>query len=334
MKELISKLIKKEDLSKEDVIRVVDSIEKNDFEPLQLGELLIALESKGVTADELYYFVEQLIKKAVIVDVSGDCIDVCGTGGDGKKTFNVSTAASFVVAGCGVKVAKHGNKAISSKSGSFDALDELKIKADIEKNKNCLENAGIGFFFAPQHHPVFKNIAEVRKNLGVRTIFNMIGPLLSPCKVKRQLIGVFDLNLTELIAETMKKNGIEHGMVVHGNGLDEITIDGKTKITELKDGEIKTYDIGPKDFGLEEGLTEELVVSSAKESSDVITNVFNGKKSSARNIVVLNAAAGLIVAGEAKDFNEGVKMAQDCIDSGKAIEKLKSVQEIMEDNDK
>lgn len=333
MKDFVMKLLKKENLSKDDIKIIVRAIENNDFEAIQMAALLTALEAKGVTSDELYYFVSNIIEKAIIVDLGEDCIDVCGTGGDRKDTFNISTAAMFVIAGAGVKVAKHGNVAVSSSSGSYDVLMELGVKTDLgtEKAKEVIDKTGMAFLFAKKHHPIFKYVGAVRKGLGIKTIFNMMGPLLNPAKVKMQLMGVFDPAVEGLIAEVMKKKGIKKAMVVNGDGLDEITITGKTKITELSDGNIKSYEFDPKKYGFEYGCINDLKANSAEESAAIIVKILNGEKGKARDIVVLNAAAGLIIAGKAKDFKEGIELAEKSIDSREALEKLNVLKEITND---
>lgn len=331
MREIIQRLIEKQDLSEGDINLIIENIERNDFEPLQLTGLLCALEAKGVSSDELFHFVDKLISKANLVKLDEECIDVCGTGGDASSTFNISTACVFIIAGAGVKIAKHGNRAVSGKSGSFDVLQSLGINIDteVEKLVDCFNKTGICFLFAPKHHPIFKNVAEVRQKLGIKTIFNIMGPLLNPAKVRRQLVGVFDPSITELMAETMKKKGISHGMVVNGGGLDEITITGKTKITELKNGEIKTYDFNPVDYGFEVGVMEDLIANNKEESAEIIMNILKGEKSKKRDIVILNSAAALVISGKAVNFGEGIKIAQEVIDSGRALEKLKEVRKML-----
>ncbi|MFA6064567.1 MAG: anthranilate phosphoribosyltransferase [archaeon] len=321
LKEIIKKVIQKEELNEKDVEEIVTLIEQNTFIPTQLAGLLCALETKKITANELSLLVEKLIQKAQTVDLGKDCIDVCGTGGDGKNTFNISTATMFVIAGAGVKVAKHGNKAVSSSSGSFDALEALGINtANITINpKETMNKTGIAFLFAQKHHPLFKNVGPLRKELGVKTVFNLMGPLLNPAKTKKQLMGVFNPELTETIAEVMKKRGIERAMVVNGEGLDEITITGKTKITQLEKSKITTTYFDPKEFGFNYAKFSELEAKTKEESAQIILDILNGKKGAKRDIVVLNAAAALIVAGKAKDFKEGIKLAQESIDSGNAL---------------
>jgi len=327
MKKIIEKLIRKEDLNRDDIRYITDCIKNNKLDNVQFPAMLCGLEIKGITAEELQLFVDELIKSAVLIKCSDDCIDICGTGGDKKNTFNISTATVFVIAGCGVKVAKHGNRSVSSKSGSFDVLEELgiNINPDLTNNLRSLDKSGVCFMFAQKHHPIFKNIAEIRKKLGIRTIFNIIGPLLNPAQVKKQLIGVFDPKLTELMAEVLRNKGMKRAMIVHGDGLDEITITGKTKITELNKGKILTYYLDPKDYGFDYGNFDELKVNNKKESVEAIIELLKGKKSKKRDIVVLNSAAALIIAGKASNFNEGIILAEISIDSGRAFQKLEQI---------
>ncbi|MFA5125435.1 MAG: anthranilate phosphoribosyltransferase [archaeon] len=330
MKEILKKLIKKEDLDEKDIDKIVEVIEKNNYSTIQMAGILCALESKKVTANELTMLVNKLIQKATIVELEKDCIDVCGTGGDEKQTFNVSTAAMFVVAGAGAKVAKHGNKAVSSNSGSYDVLEALGVNMErvTAEPKKTIEKTNIAFLFAPNHHPLFKNIGPLRKELGIKTVFNLMGPLLNPGKVKKQLMGVFNPEITETIAEVMKKRGVERAMVVHGEGLDEITITGKTKISELKNNKISTYYFDPKEFEINYAPIEELKVKTKEESAQIILEILEGKKSKKRDIVVINAAAGLIIAGIARDFKEGIKLAEKSIDSGKALKVLEELKKL------
>ncbi|MFA6269221.1 MAG: anthranilate phosphoribosyltransferase [archaeon] len=327
MKEILKKLIRKEDLNETDVEDIVSNIEQNTFVPNQLAGILCALETKKPTPNEITYFVEKLIKKAETINLGEDCIDVCGTGGDEKNTFNISTATMFVAAGAGAKLAKHGNKAVSSNSGSFDVLEALGVNTlNLTKDpKKVMKKTGIAFLFAQKHHPIFKNIGPLRKELGVKTIFNLLGPLLNPSRVKKQLMGVFNSELTETVAEVMKKTGVQRAMVVNGEGLDEITITGKTKITQLNEGKITTTYFDPKEYGFNYAKIEELRANTKEESAKIILSVLKGEKSAKRNVVVLNAAAALIVSGKTMDFKEGIKLAEKSIDSGAALKKLEEL---------
>ena len=329
MKEFITKVISKEDLCLEDVKQIISAIEKNEFNETQLSGLLCAIESKGVTLEELSFFVDELGQRAKGLELGKDCIDICGTGGDETGTFNISTASMFVVAGAGVKVTKHGNRAVSSNSGSFDVLEELGIDASNGsiKAEETLEKTNVALLFAPNHHPIFKNIASTRKSLGIKTIFNLMGPLLNPCGVKKQLIGVFNPKYTELIAGAMKNS--ERVMVVNGDGMDEITITGKTKITELRDGKLETYYFDPKEHGINYAPIEALVSSGKGESAKIIKAILDGKKDVKRDVVILNAAAALIVSGKARSFEEGLVQAEESIDSGRALETLNALHKLL-----
>jgi len=331
MKEIIEKLKLGNELCEKDVRTVVDSIEKNNFNKEEMKKFLLGMENKKITSNELFFFINELYKRANKIKLNCDCVDICGTGGDGRKTFNISTASIFVCAGAGVKIAKHGNKAVSSKSGSFDVLEELGINIEncSEKALQTLKETNIALFFAPAHHPIFANIGEVRKEIGQKTIFNIMGPLLNPCNVTKQLIGVYAPELTELIAETAKKLGKKRVLVVHGNGLDEITIDGETKISELNNGEIKTYTISPKDFGITQSKINDLIVQNKEESAKRIINILNGKKSSSRDIVVLNSGAAIYLSDKASTIKQGIRLAEESIDSGKALDSLKKLKEIL-----
>ncbi|MFO8015872.1 MAG: anthranilate phosphoribosyltransferase [Candidatus Woesearchaeota archaeon] len=328
---MIRKLIKGNPLSEGDVMEIVESISNRSFDELQLSGLLCSMESKGYTPEELFYLKKYLMKKTLSVDLGDGAIDVCGTGGDHKGTFNISTASVFVAAGAGARIAKHGNRAVSSASGSFDALKSLGIKIvnDQEKSFKCFRKTGISFLYAPYHHPVFRNIAYLRKRMGVRTVFNIIGPLLNPAGVKRQVVGVFDPALTEVVAGAMKISGVTRGMVVHGGGLDEITITGSTKVTEIKDGNLVSYRISPEDYGMRKSKISDLRAKTSDKSAALIESVLKGEISSRRDIVVLNSAAGIIVSGLAEDFGSAVNIAQDSIDSGMAMNKLEEVREAM-----
>ncbi|PIY60120.1 anthranilate phosphoribosyltransferase, partial [Candidatus Woesearchaeota archaeon CG_4_10_14_0_8_um_filter_47_5] len=295
--QIISMLCSKEDLGKDEATEFMESLMKKELTDVQAGAALIALQSKGVTAEELSAFVGTLRGFAVkIHPKAGNLIDTCGTGGDKSHTFNISTATAIVLAACGVHVAKHGNRSVSSKSGSADVLERLGVNVTLapECVERCIDEIGIGFLFAPTHHPAFRNVAHIRKELGTRTVFNMLGPLLNPAGAKAQLIGVFEPGLTELFAETLKRAGTESAMIVHGeDGMDEVTLCAKTKVTQLKDGTIKTLYITPEDAGLKRCRKEELMSKDADESARILTEILESKKSARRDIVLLNAAAGL-----------------------------------------
>lgn len=298
----------------------------------QIAGLLVALTAKGETADEIAGAAEAMREHVVKIDAAGaDVVDTCGTGGTGLATFNVSTTASFVAAGAGIKVAKHGNRTSTRPSGSADVLAALgvNIDADAPTVAKCLAAANVCFCFAVRCHPAMKYAAPVRKALGVRTVFNVLGPLTNPAGARRQLMGVFRPELTELIAGVLEKLGAVHAMVVHSeDGLDELSTAAATKISELRDGKVQTRVVKPEDFGLARAKLSDLAVSSARESSEILRAVLAGKKGPARDIVVLNSAAALAVADHGATIQDCMGLAIRSIDSGAAqaaLEKLIAV---------
>jgi anthranilate phosphoribosyltransferase len=303
----------------------VCGILEGEWTPVQTAGFLVAMKIKGETPEELAAAADVMRTMMIPVSLADDnAVDTCGTGGDGAGLFNVSTAAAFVAAAAGVCVAKHGNRALSSTSGSSDLLSELGASLDTEPDKiaELIQRLGIGFMFAPNHHPAMRHAAPVRRELGVRTMFNLLGPLCNPAGVRRQVTGVFNLQLLVSYAETLAACGAQRAMVVHGEGLDEITIAGETAIAEWRDGAIVRYTIAPTDVGLSVASLDSLRVSSAAESAALINAVFAGNTGAARDIVLLNAAAALMVADKAVDFADGVQQAAVAVDSGAAAQKL------------
>jgi len=322
---LLQKLINKEDLNEPEAKELMKLVIEGKLTDSQAGGVLIALQNKGVNADELSAFVEVLKEFAVKIKTNvKPLVDTCGTGGDKSGTFNISTVTAFVLAGCGVFVAKHGNKAVSSGCGSADVLEKLgvNIKLAPEDTKKCIEEIGIGFMFAPLYHPAFKTVANIRKELGVRTVFNMLGPLLNPANPDGQVIGVFEPALMEIYIETLKKLGMKNAMVFHGDGLDEITLCGETGIAQIADGKIRKFKIKPEDFGFKRCSKDELKGGSLEENAKIFLEILHGKKSQKRDVVLLNAAAGLIVAGKTKTFENGITLAMEAIDNGNALKKF------------
>jgi anthranilate phosphoribosyltransferase len=287
---------------------------------------------KGETIDEIAAAAQVMRELATGVKVSGEhVVDIVGTGGDNLHTFNISTACCFVVAAAGGKVAKHGNRSVTSSCGSADLLEAAGVNLNLtpEQVTTCIEKVGVGFMFAPLHHGAMKHAIGPRKEMGVRTIFNVLGPLTNPAGAPNQLLGVFDKELVEPLANVLKKLGSQHVMVVHSeDGMDEISIGAATHVAELRSGKINTYKIQPEDFGLERHNIKELVVDSAQQSLGVIKLVFEGHTGPARDIVALNSGAALYVAGLAQTHKAGVEMAQDIIDSGAAMQKLTDLAEI------
>lgn len=327
VKDLLKRLVAGEGLTEIEAGSVMEQITDGTITQAQIGSFLTALTMKGATVEELTGFAKVLYEKATSVPASEDMVftDTCGTGGDGSGTFNISTAAAFVACGAGVKVAKHGNRSITSKSGSADVLEALGVKIDMnpEQAGKALEEVGMCFLFAPGYHPAFKNIMGPRRELAFRTVFNMMGPMLNPAKVKSQVMGVFAPEITELVAEVLNNLGVERALVVHGNdGTDEITLTGPTKVTELKDKWVRTYRLDPREFGFNYCKPEDLKGGDAAENADSTRSIIAGEKGPKRDIVVLNAAAAILVAGMATDFKEAVAKAQESIDSGKAKEVL------------
>lgn len=334
IREAIAKVVKGADLTEVEMVDVMNEVMGGDATSAQIASFITALRIKGETVSEITGAARVMREKAVRVTAEGQVVvDTCGTGGDETMTFNISTAAAFVVAGCGITVAKHGNRSVSSKSGSADVLESLgvNIEAGVPVVEACLRDVGIGFMFAPLMHSAMKFAAPVRREIGIRTIFNMLGPLTNPAGAKRHVIGVYAPELTDIFAKVLLNLGSMHAFIVHGlDGLDEITLTGETKVTELKvtelkDGFIRTYRIKPEDFGLKRCAPVDIMGGDSEENARIITDVLNGEKGPARDIVLLNAAAGITVAGKARSLEEGVAIAHGSIDSGEAMKKLKAL---------
>jgi anthranilate phosphoribosyltransferase len=271
-----------------------------------------------------------MIEKSVRIDAGTGLVDTCGTGGSSINTFNISTTAAFVVASCGVRVAKHGNRSSSGMTGSADVLEALGVKIELppESVRRSIMDIGIGFMYAPLFHGAMKHAAKPRKDIGGRTIFNILGPLSNPAGVKRQVIGVYDEKLTEVIAGVLDKMGFDRAFVVCGEeGLDEITVTGRTKVTELAKGKISTYYIRPEDFGIKTSALESIKGGTAKDNAAITLSILKGERSAKRDAVLLNAAAALVVASKAKDIKDGIKLAAEAIDSGRALKKLEQLVE-------
>ncbi len=288
---------------------------------IELAGFLVALKARGETVDEIAGAVSAMRTLMVPVEAPQGAIDVVGTGGDAKGTFNISTAAAFVLAGAGVPVAKHGNRAVSSKSGAADVLEKLgvAIKMPTEQLPSCFERAGVAFLWAPTHHPAMRHAAPVRQGLKLRTIFNLLGPLLNPASTKRQLIGTYSAQWLMPMAEVMKRANAVHVWVVHGaDGMDELSTTGVSHVVELKDGKLSSFDIHPSDAGLPEGRLSDLQGGTPEDSAGAMRALLRGKPGPFRDIVLLNAAAAFIIAGKTTDLKEGVKLAAASIDEGRA----------------
>jgi anthranilate phosphoribosyltransferase len=326
IREAIGKLVNREDLSEAETIDVMDQIMTGEATPLQVAAFLTALRMKGETVQEITGAARVMREKVHRVGVKANrVLDTCGTGGDQKGTFNISTTSAFVVAGAGVTVAKHGNRSVSSQSGSADVLAALGVKIDASKEKveECLEKIGIGFLFAPLLHEAMKYAVQPRRDIGIRTIFNLLGPLTNPAGATHQLTGIYDGGLTELIAQVLRNLGTVRAMVVHGlEGLDEISLSGPTRVSELKEGQVRTYTLTPEELGLERCRLEELLGGSPEHCAHALRGVLGGEKGPKRDVVLLNAGAALYVARAADSLAEGMHLAAQSIDSGKAREKL------------
>jgi anthranilate synthase/phosphoribosyltransferase len=325
LKGLIAKAATGATLSREEAARGFDTMMSGEATPSQMGALLMALRVRGETVDEITGAVTAMRDKMLRVAAPADAIDVVGTGGDASGSFNISTCAALIVAGAGVPVAKHGNRALSSRSGAADVLAALGVNIDLspEGISRCIKQAGIGFMFAPAHHPAMKNVGPTRVELGTRTIFNLLGPLSNPAGVKRQMVGVFSRQWIEPLALVLKNLGSESVWVVHGSdGLDEITTAGPTYVAALENGTVRTFEITPEELGLERVKPAALQGGSAKENAQALVDVLKGKGGALRDVAILNAAAALTVAGRAKDLKQGLALAQTSIDSGEAAGRL------------
>lgn len=297
-----------------------DIMMSGEATPSQIGGFLMALRVRGETVPEISGAVATMRAKMLRVEAPADAVDIVGTGGDGAKSYNVSTCAAFIVAGAGVPVAKHGNRALSSRSGAADALAKLGINIELNPQgiSSCIREAGLGFMFAPAHHAAMRHVGPSRVELGTRTIFNLLGPLSNPAGVTRQLVGVFSPDWLEPVAEVLRKLGSDHVWVVHGDGLDEMTTTGTTQVAALENGEIRTFEIEPEDAGLARTSIENLRGGDAEENAKALRAVLEGAQNAYRDIALLNAAGALVVAGRAKTLEIGVALARDAVDSGKA----------------
>ena len=324
-KGLIAKAATGAALSREEAARGFDTMMSGEATPSQMGGLLMALRVRGETVDEITGAVTAMREKMLRVQAPADAVDVVGTGGDASGSFNISTCAALIVAGAGVPVAKHGNRALSSRSGAADVLAALGVNIELtpEGVTRCITQAGIGFMFAPAHHPAMKNVGPTRVELGTRTIFNLLGPLSNPAGVKRQMVGVFSRQWIEPLAQVLKNLGSESVWVVHGSdGLDEITTAGPTHVAALENGAVRTFEITPEEMGLQRVKPEALRGGEAKENAQALFDVLKGKSGAFRDVAILNAAAALVVAARAKDLKQALALAQKSIDSGEAASRL------------
>lgn len=296
--------------------------------PAQIAAFITALRLKGETVDEIVGLAKTMRAKAMRVVTSEPVVDTCGTGGDGLSTFNISTVAAFVAAGAGLKVAKHGNRAMSSHCGSADVLEALGVKIELnaEQVQQCLQEIGIGFMFAPAFHPAMKYAAVPRREIGIRTVFNILGPLTNPADAKAQVLGVAEESLVEKLALVLQGLGCQHALVAHGeDGLDEITVTGKTKVCELKDGNINSYSVSPEDFGLPSANLDSLKGGTLEENAALLRGVLSGASGPRRDVVLINAAAVLLAGNRVETLKQGVTLAGEVIDGGRATEKLEQL---------
>lgn len=315
------------DLSEEEMMGAMTEVMDGKVGDTQLAAFLTALQFKNVTVSEIVGAARVMRDKAEKVNAK-DSVDTCGTGGDGADTFNISTTVAFVVAGAGVRVAKHGNRAVSSKSGSADVLKYLgvNIDASLPTVERCIEEVGIGFLFAPLMHKAMKHAAAVRKELGFRTIFNLLGPLTNPANAHAQVLGVFDSKWVTPLAEVLRELGSRHALVVHGfDGLDEITLTGETQIAELKNGKVNNFSFDPKEFGYSHCSVADLKGAEPETNAEIMREILNGSSGPKTDIVVLNAAAAIYVGGKADSIEKGILVATNSIESGAALKKLQEL---------
>lgn len=329
-KDTLNRLLTREDLSRDEMLALMRALMGGELEPAQIAAAVIALRCKGETVTEIAaaaQVMRELSAKVTVADRS-HLVDTCGTGGDSLHTFNISTTAAFVAAACGARVAKHGGRAVSSGSGSADVLEHLGVNLNTgpERVGQLIDTVGLGFLFAPNHHSAMKHAAPVRKALGVRTLFNVLGPLTNPAGAPNQLLGVFSRQLTRTMAEVLRELGSRHVMVVHGgDGLDEITLSGETYVTELKDGNISEYTLTPERFGVNRADIGSIRVDGVAQSAAVLRDVLTGKAGPAADIVALNAGAAVYVAGMAVSLEDGVVRAQHALRDGSAAARLEAL---------
>jgi anthranilate phosphoribosyltransferase len=328
LKSIIGKVATGATLTREESAAAFNSLMSGEATPSQMGGLLMALRVRGETVEEITGAVSAMRAKMLPVTAPADAVDIVGTGGDGSGSVNVSTCASFIVAGTGVPVAKHGNRALSSRSGAADVLASLGVKIDLKPEQvgRCVKQAGIGFMFAPSHHPAMKNVGPTRTELATRTIFNLLGPLSNPAGVKRQMVGVFSRQWVQPLAQVLKNLGSDSVWVVHGSdGLDEITLTGPTFVAALENGNIRSFEVTPEEAGLDRAGGEGLKGGDANANAVALQGVLDGKPSAYRDVALLNAAAALVVAGKAATLKDGVALGTKSLDSGAAAAKLKQL---------
>lgn len=337
IKEAIAKLVEREDLSTVEAEEAMQEIMRGEATPSQIGAFLAALRMKGETVAEITGCARAMRANALKVAVDQEqLVDTCGSGGDNSGTFNISTIVALIVAACGVAVAKHGNRSASSRCGSADLLEALGVRIDMgpEGVARCIREVGFGFLFAPRFHPAMKFAAAPRREMGIRTIFNILGPLTNPASASVQLLGIYDPQLTEPLARVLHQLGTSRAMVVHGaDGLDELSTTGVNKVTQLYEGEIITYHLDPHSLGLPPAHLNELKGGMPEDNAEITLRLLQGERGAMRDIVLLNAAAALLTAGKAEDLIEGMKIAAEAIDSGQALGKLEHLKQFSQSLD-
>ena len=331
IQEAISSVVSGQSLSADEATQVMEEIMTGEATPAQFGAFVTALRLKGETPDEIAGMARVMREKALRVQSDGDLVDTCGTGGDGSHTINVSTISAFVTAGAGLKVAKHGNRAITSACGSADVMEAAGVKVDLgsEGVEQCIREVGIGFMFAPTFHPAMRYAGPPRREIGIRTVFNILGPLTNPAGARSQVLGVADGSLGEKMAMVLLRLGCQHALVVHGeDGLDEISITGPSQVWELKDGNIYNFAVTPEDLGLSRASASDVQGSSIEDNLAAMNRVLSGEKGPARDIVLLNSSAALAAGNAVENLKQGIMSASESIDSGKAMAKLRALAEL------
>jgi anthranilate phosphoribosyltransferase len=331
IQEAISSVVSGQSLSADEAVQVMEEIMTGEATPAQFGAFVTALRLKGETPDEIAGMARVMREKALRVQSDGDLVDTCGTGGDGSHTINVSTIAAFVTAGAGLKVAKHGNRAITSACGSADVMEAAGVKVDLgpEGVERCIRDVGIGFMFAPTFHPAMRYAGPPRREIGIRTVFNILGPLTNPAGARSQVLGVADGSLGEKMAMVLLRLGCQHALVVHGeDGLDEISIAAPSQIWELKDGNIYNFTVTPEDLGLSRASASDVQGQSIEDNLAAMNGVLSGEKGPARDIVLLNASAALAAGNAVDNLKQGIMAASESIDSGKAMSRLRALAEL------
>ncbi|MBI5188115.1 MAG: anthranilate phosphoribosyltransferase [Nitrospirae bacterium] len=331
IKEAINLLVQGINLSESEMAECMKEIMEGKTTDAQIGAFLTAIRIKGETVKEITGAARIMREKATTIKAPEGVLDTCGTGGDMSHTFNISTTTALVVAGAGVPVAKHGNRSVSSQSGSADVMEALGVRIDLppDKVEKCLFETGFGFLFAPLFHPAMKYAIGPRREMGIRTIFNILGPITNPAGAKRQILGVFAGRLTETLAMVLGNLGADDAMVVHGDdGLDEITLSDGTRVSRYRHQKVETFYIAPEDFGLERGKRDDLLGGNKDDNAKITLSILNGEKGPKRDVVLMNSAAALIVAGKAEDFKTALQMAAEAIDSGRAAKKLEKIKRV------